>query len=189
MMTKAASEIVESKLSALNFDRTGSIETSTEEITMPGTSSYNKSKGRKHHQQAWDDRAPLTASNSAKRVQFRSASNASSKSKGISYGSGALPISPTSSVLSPTISNASKKRAPVPPLRDTKIGDSEEDQIWEKDCNYNINPTLMFLILESRDWKETIVLLDGKRKDSRMKMIIEVGKLSYCVLFTVVYKL
>ena len=164
--------MIESNLSALSFDPNGSIETSIEEITMPRTSNYNKSKSRKHRQQAWDGRAPLTACNPTKAVQIRSPSNASSKPKGNSYGSGAPPISPTSSILSPTISNASKKRTPVPPLHDTKTDDSEENQMWEEDCNYNINPTLMFLILESHDWKETIVLLDGKRKDSRIKMML-----------------
>ena len=152
--------MIESNLSALSFDPNGSIETSIEEITMPRTSNYNKSKSRKHHQQAWDGRAPLTACNPTKAVQIRSPSNASSKPKG------------NSSILSPTISNASKKRTPVPPLHDTKTDDSEENQMWEEDCNYNINPTLMFLILESHDWKETIVLLDGKRKDPRIKMMV-----------------
>lgn len=165
-MTEAASEMIESKLSALSFDLNGSIETSIEEISVPRTSSYNKSKSRKHHQQAGNGRAPLTAIHPAKAVQFRSPSNASSKSNGNSYAGGAPPISPTSSMTS-NISNASKKRAPVPPLRDPKMDDSEEDQMWEEDCNYDINPTLMFLILESRDWKETIALLDGKGLENK----------------------
>lgn len=64
-------------------------------------------------------------------------------------------------------SSASKKRAPVPPLRDPNLEDKEEDQMWEEDCNYDINPTLMFLVLESHEWKEAISLLDGKGLENK----------------------
>ncbi|KAL3777386.1 hypothetical protein ACHAW5_004215 [Stephanodiscus triporus] len=80
--------------------------------------------------------------------------------------SGDKPISSSSSVQSER-SNSSKKRAPVPPLRDPNMEDKEEDQMWEEDCNYDINPTLMFLVLESRDWKEAIALLDGKGLENK----------------------
>ena len=63
-------------------------------------------------------------------------------------------------------SNNSKKRAPVPPLRDPTLDDTE-DQQWEEDCNYDINPTLMFLVLESKDWKEAMALLDGKGLENK----------------------
>lgn len=84
-----------------------------------------------------------------------------------SYG-GVPPLSPTSSILSSAsnVSNKSKKRDPVPQMRDPNMDDSES-QMWEEDCNYDINPTLMFLVLESRDWAEVISLLDGKGLENK----------------------
>jgi hypothetical protein len=77
-------------------------------------------------------------------------------------------VSSSSSVKS-TASNSSKskKRAPVPPLRDPNMEDKEEDQMWEEDCNYDINPSLVFLVLESRNWEEAIALLDGKGLENK----------------------
>ena len=33
--------------------------------------------------------------------------------------------------------------------------------MWEEDCNYDINPTHLFRVLERRDWDEAAALLDG----------------------------
>ena len=33
--------------------------------------------------------------------------------------------------------------------------------MWEEDCNYDINPTHLFRVLEGRDWDEAAALLDG----------------------------
>lgn len=45
------------------------------------------------------------------------------------------------------------------------MDDNEEDGAWEADCNYDINPTLMFQLLEGGDWKQCIDFLDGKNID------------------------
>ena len=74
--------------------------------------------------------------------------------------------SPTHSMFSLS-SNHSGNRAPVPPLRDPALEDSEQDQMWEEDCNYDINPTLMFLVIESLNWEEAAKLLDGKGLENK----------------------
>jgi len=161
---EAVSEMLESnKFSAISFEMDGSVETSLGEIDdMPRIRSY-KSENKKQAEVV----------NPARAVKYRTRSGSprpikSKGNKGNAYGGGvpAPAISPTSSVLSNN-SNASKKRAPVPPLRDPNMDDAEEDQMWEEDCNYDINPTLMFLVLESREWKETIALLDGKGLENK----------------------
>jgi hypothetical protein len=63
------------------------------------------------------------------------------------------------------VSNASKKRAPVPQLRNPEMDDTE-DQLWEEECNCDINPTPLYQVIASQDWKQTIDLLDGKEEDS-----------------------
>ena len=63
------------------------------------------------------------------------------------------------------VSDASKKRAPVPQLRNPDMDDAEEDQMWEEECNNEINPTPLFKVITSQDWKHTIDLLDGKEED------------------------
>ena len=70
-----------------------------------------------------------------------------------------IPQSPTAS-----ISSIHKKRKPVPPLKDPSMDDNEDDEdaTWEADCNYDINPTLMFQMLESGDWRTCIEFLDGR---------------------------
>merc|ERR1719291_343395 len=60
------------------------------------------------------------------------------------------PIVPSDSMRSGG-SGGSKKRAPVPPLRDRTLEDAEQDQTWEEECNFDINPTPMFLVLASKD--------------------------------------
>ena len=62
------------------------------------------------------------------------------------------------------VSNASKKRAPVPPLKDPALDDKEEAE-WEEECNCDINPTPMYRVIITRDWKHTTDLLDGKEED------------------------
>lgn len=146
---EAASEMVESNaISAISFDLDGSVEASLEKFgnVIPQTKSDTSKSG------PTDTATFPIPSDSPGRGH---------KSKGITYGGGAPPISPSASVLSNN-SNASKKRAPVPQMRDPNMDDSEEDQVWEEDCNYDINPTLMYLVLESRDWGEAIALLDAK---------------------------
>ena len=68
-----------------------------------------------------------------------------------------VPPSPTDS-----ISSAKKKRQPVPPLKDPNMDDDEYEASWEADCNYDINPTMMFQMLEAGDWRTCIEFLDGK---------------------------
>ena len=63
------------------------------------------------------------------------------------------------------LSNASKKRDPVPQLRNPDMDDAEEDQMWEEECNSDINPTPLYQIIISRDWKHVVDLLDGKEED------------------------
>jgi len=174
-------DVTSCMISAISFED-GSIEASL----MDGKN-YEKTKKGKGSKLT-TIREPLTEKGSsqpaAKAVQFRSPSNISlegkktpnlplspksalkSKSvpqvdvkKATSFGS-AGPTSPASSTTSSVVT-----RKPVPPLRDPTMEDSEEDQMWEEDCNYDINPTVMFLILESRDWKECIALLDGKTSE------------------------
>lgn len=62
------------------------------------------------------------------------------------------------------VSNASKKRVPVPPLKDPALDDKEEEE-WEEECNCEINPTPMYRVIIARDWKHTTDLLDGKEED------------------------
>ncbi|KAL3795651.1 hypothetical protein HJC23_002058 [Cyclotella cryptica] len=86
-----------------------------------------------------------------------------------------VPPSPTAS-----ISSAQKKRLPVPPLKDPTMDDNEDDEdaMWEQDCNYDINPTVMFQMLESGDWRECIEFLDGKSSENdtwNFKALIEKG--------------
>ena len=124
--------------------------------------------------------SPRTTVHGNKAVQFQSPSNA----KGASLDNHTEKDRPTSpkSVLktktpgpvtnkpnvpqSPTasISSIHKKRQPVPPLKDPSMDDNEDDEdaTWEADCNYDINPTLMFQMLESGDWRTCIEFLDGK---------------------------
>ena len=64
------------------------------------------------------------------------------------------------------VSNASKKRAPVPPLKDPAMEDTEDDQMWEVECNCEINPTPIYQVIISKDWNHTINLLDGKESES-----------------------
>lgn len=68
-----------------------------------------------------------------------------------------VPPSPTAS-----ISSLQKKRQPVPPLKDPNMDDDEYEANWEADCNYDINPTMMFQMLEGGDWRTCIEFLDGK---------------------------
>ena len=75
--------------------------------------------------------------------------------------------SPTHSMFSQSSHNSGNNRAPVPPLRDPTMEDSEQEHMWEEDCNYDINPTLMFLVLESSNWEETVKLLDGKGLENK----------------------
>lgn len=156
------------QISAITFDINGSsIEVGSED----NDDVYSKNQGHdaKRH--------PLTpiSPGGGKAVQFLSPKSAGSggsnkaKSKSMAHGgSSALldHISSSSSVHSGG-SNNSKKRAPVPPLRDPNMEDSEEDQMWEEECNYDINPTLLFLVMESRDWNEAIRLLDGKGLENK----------------------
>ncbi|KAL7487711.1 hypothetical protein ACHAW6_013284 [Cyclotella cf. meneghiniana] len=86
-----------------------------------------------------------------------------------------VPPSPTAS-----ISSAQKKRLPVPPLKDPTMDDNEDDEdaMWEQDCNYDINPTVMFQMLESGDWRECVEFLDGKSSENNLwnfKALIEKG--------------
>eukprot|EP00571_Detonula_confervacea_P009664 CAMPEP_0172320270 /NCGR_PEP_ID=MMETSP1058-20130122/40152_1 /TAXON_ID=83371 /ORGANISM="Detonula confervacea, Strain CCMP 353" /LENGTH=619 /DNA_ID=CAMNT_0013035499 /DNA_START=39 /DNA_END=1898 /DNA_ORIENTATION=+ len=147
----AISDLESHQVSAISFGMNGSMETSIEgsigeiEVMTHGSRNY-KSKSRK---QANTKTPPAVI--------------APPPGKGVQTPPS---ISPTSSILSNT-SNASKKRAPVPPLRDPNMEDTEEDQMWEEDCNYDINPTLMFLVLESHNWKEAIALLDGKGLENK----------------------
>ena len=158
------------QISAITFDiNGGSIEVGSED----NDDIYSKNQGHdaKRH--------PLTPispqGGGGKAVQFLSPKSAGSggsnkaKSKSMAHGDSSAeldPISSSSSVHSGG-SNNSKKRAPVPPLRDPNMEDSEEDQMWEEECNYDINPTLLFLVMESRDWNEAIRLLDGKGLENK----------------------
>ena len=154
---EASAAMQSGKISALSFDMMddGSVETSLGEIEVLHAPSY-KSRGSRKGKVNYgggggDTRPPLMP---------RSQGNNNTNSKAVQFRSEGkkAPSSPTASVNS----NGSKKREPVPPMRDPNMDDTEEDQMWEEDCNYDINPTTMFLILESHDWKEAIALLDGK---------------------------
>lgn len=167
MMGEDEMEAVSNGVSAISFDMDGSVEASLEEaedMMLPRIRSKNSNSRSKSGRRQVETVGP------AKAVQFRTPSESSrSRSKGNAYGNnGGVPpsISPTSSTLSKD-SNASKKRAPVPQMRDPNMDDTEEDQMWEEDCNYDINPTLMYLVLENRDWKEAIALLDGKGLENK----------------------
>ncbi len=84
----------------------------------------------------------------------------------LSPRSSRLPHRPTfGSDESSLISNASKKRAPVPQLRNPEMDDADEDQMWEEECNCDINPTPLYKVIASRDWKHVTDLLDGKEED------------------------
>lgn len=134
------------RISAITFDMNGSIEVGSDKIDDP----YSRNEGHAN-------RHPLAPiSPGGKSVQFLSPRE----------GTGEHTVSSSTSVHSGGSSN-SKKRAPVPPLRDPNMEDKEEDQMWEEDCNYDINPTLIFLVLESCDWKEAIALLDGKGLENK----------------------
>lgn len=150
------------QISAITFDiNGGSIEVGSED----NDNVISKNQGHD---------APISQGG-GKAMQFLSPKSAGSggfnkaESKSVAHeGSSAErdPISSSSSVHSGG-SNNSKKRAPVPPLRDPNMEDSEEDQMWEEECNYDINPTLLFLVMESRDWNEAIRLLDGKGLENK----------------------
>lgn len=86
--------------------------------------------------------------------------------RSLSPRSSRLPHRPTfGSDESSLISNASKKRAPVPQLRNPEMDDAEEDQMWEEECNSEINPTPLYKAIVSREWKHVTDLLDGKEED------------------------
>lgn len=86
--------------------------------------------------------------------------------RSLSPRSSKLPHRPTfGSDESSLISNASKKRAPVPQLRNPEMDDADEDQMWEEECNSEINPTPLYKAIVSREWKHVTDLLDGKEED------------------------
>jgi hypothetical protein len=144
------------EVSAISFESNGSVEASLMD-GMPGKK--NMSTIPMKQQQ----RAPL-GQLPAKAVQFSSPGN--------SFDG---PASPRSALKSKTPgrsspSNASltsvqKKRAPVPPLSDPGMEDKDEDITWEEDCNYDINPTLLYILLQRGDWKDCTDYLDGKEVD------------------------
>mmetsp|Transcript_5433 Transcript_5433/g.13599 ORF Transcript_5433/g.13599 Transcript_5433/m.13599 type:complete len:604 (-) Transcript_5433:1440-3251(-) len=172
------SELASEHISTISFAVNGSIETSFDETEVlshvPSYRSKNSmTQQRRGANNGRSPLAPIPPTSPSKMVQFRSPSISSDPqmpsrpaSKFDAGGVAAPSISPTSSTLSNT-SSKSKKRAPVPPLRNPNMDDKEEDQIWEEDCNYDINPTLMFLVLESHDWKEATSLLDGKGLENK----------------------
>ena len=143
------------RMSTISFDMNGSIEASLDDIEVHACP-HSSNKNTKHRH--GHDRKPLVVIPPGKEMQFRSPK--SNRVVGDEFSSS------SSSVVSAR-SSASKKRAPVPPLRDPNLDDTEEDQMWEEDCNYDINPTLMFLVLESCDWKEAVSLLDGKGLENK----------------------
>ena len=151
------------RLSNISFDMNGSIEASLDEIEIneyPNSASKNT-----RHRHGNSNRKPLVVIPPGKEMQFRSPKSSNNNNNN-RRGGGVDAFSSTSSVGSER-SSASKKRAPVPPLRDPNLEDTEEDQMWEEDCNYDINPTLMFLVLESCDWREATSLLDGKGLENK----------------------
>jgi len=149
----SVSELGDTRISAFSFDRNGSVETSLDEIDV--SSGYHKTPNKNN--------TPSRGRSPSTQHQYGKKANPSyrAKPKGMSNDD--------SSVFSTSTrgSTTSKKRAPVPPLRDPTMDDTEEDQMWEEDCNYDINPTLLFLVLESHDWKESISLLDGKGLENK----------------------
>jgi len=169
-----ASGLASERISAITFDNdNGGVETSLNGID----DAYSR---KQHH----ENRKPLAAMAipSVKGVRFspQSSSSAATAPKSQSKsseneGAGCQSISSSSSVRSDT-SNSSKKRTPVPPLRDPTMEDKEQDQMWEEDCNYDINPTLMFLVLESKNWEEAIALLDGKGLENK-NGVLNLGQL------------
>ncbi|KAL7546535.1 hypothetical protein ACHAWF_013948 [Thalassiosira exigua] len=157
---------------ALSFETDGSIE-----ISPKRSGRKPKEKGGR----GGDTREPLMVIPLGRAVHLSapSPSNCTKSprsSKGKGYGAHLL--LPTASVQSCQSgmshssrgSNWSKKRHPIPPLRDPAMDDDEKDQQWEENCNYDINSTLMFLVLESRDWVEAVSLLDGKGLENRNDM-------------------
>ncbi|KAL7500318.1 hypothetical protein ACHAWT_010484 [Skeletonema menzelii] len=94
------------------------------------------------------------------------ASGISNAGRSLSPRNNALPHRPTfMSDESSLVSNASKKRAPVPQLRNPDMEDTEEDQMWEEECNCDINPTPLYQAIISKDWKHVTDLLDGQEED------------------------
>ncbi|KAL3786038.1 hypothetical protein ACHAWO_013507 [Cyclotella atomus] len=164
---------------------TGKLKSMNAENWNPRPMSINASKGNKTPKTPASPRPPLppspktTVTNKAVKFQSPSDANASKdksffketidnhtdqkeKEKPTSQKSSPVPPSPTSS-----ISSTQKKRQPVPPLKDPSMDDNENDEagMWEADCNYDINPTVMFQVLESGDWRDCIEFLDGKSSD------------------------
>lgn len=161
---ESASGFASERISAITFDNdNGGVESSLIDDTY----------SRKQHN---ENRKPLAAIPSVKGVRFSPQSSSSAAANSSENGgAGYQSISSSSSVRSDT-SNSSKKRTPVPPLRDPTMEDNEHDQMWEEDCNYDINPTLMFLVLESKNWEEAIALLDGKGLENK-NGVLNLGKL------------
>ena len=99
-------------------------------------------------------------------ASFAASANAG---RSLSPRSNGLPHRPTFmselSDESSLVSNVSKKRAPVPQLRNPDMEDTEEDQMWEEECNCDINPTPLYQAIVSKDWKHVTDLLDGKEED------------------------
>ena len=151
---ESVSELGDTRISAFSFDLNGSVETSLDDIDASSGYAKTKGVGGGKGNNKGPGRSPLSAIKKG-----RDNKNAARHSNDNDDSS----VFSTSS----RVSNASKKRAPVPPLRDPTMEDTEEDQMWEEDCNYDINPTLMFLVLESHDWKESIALLDGKGLENK----------------------
>jgi hypothetical protein len=122
------------QISAITFDiNGGSIEVGSDD----NDDLYSKNQG---HDVKRHPLTPISPPGGGKAVQFMSPKSASSigsnkaKSNSMAYGGPSAeldPISSSSSVHSGG-SNNSKKRAPVPPLRDPAMEDSEEDQMWEE---------------------------------------------------------
>ncbi|KAL3809669.1 hypothetical protein ACHAXA_004220 [Cyclostephanos tholiformis] len=147
-----ASGFASERISAITFDNEhGSVEASLYDID----DEYSK---KQHH----EERESLAVIPSIKGKKYCSPSFSSQKEEDTDGHT----IASSSSVKS-VASNSSIKRAPVPPLRDPNMEDKEEDQMWEEDCNYDINPSLVFLVLESRNWEEAIALLDGKGLENK----------------------
>ena len=153
------------KISALTFDLNGlsvEVETVLGETGMPEALRHgDKHLSGDQHPKVNGSRIPLS-----EQPPPAGPGGTTSKAKGVSGGADTHSVTSSASGRSHT-SNASKKRAPVPPLRDPNMDDSEGDQMWEEDCNYDINPTLLFLVLQSRDWKAALALLDGKGLENK----------------------
>ena len=156
-----ASGFASERISAITFDNEhGSVEASLYDID----DEYSR---KQHH----EEKETLAVIPPGKGAKYSSPSYSAPKkqdTEGPKEDTDGQIVSSSSSVKT-TASNSSKskKRAPVPPLRDPNMEDKEEEQMWEEDCNYDINPSLMFLVLESRSWEEAIALLDGKGLENR----------------------